>query len=65
MPGVTTLRNIRDHDLFQKNRPLLVQERFLLAEGVLQNIDCVASVKADRVVALRGANVALESHDFH
>ncbi len=52
-------------DLFQKNRLLLVEERFLLVEGVLQNIDRVVSVKADRVVALKGSNIALESHDFH
>jgi error-prone DNA polymerase len=52
-------------DLFQKNRLLLVSERFLLVEGVLQNIDRVVSVKADRVTPLRGTELALESHDFH
>src|SRR5512146_1314625 len=52
-------------DLFQKNRLLLVSERFLLVEGVLQNIDRVVSVKADKVVPLKGTELALESHDFH
>ena len=52
-------------DLFQKNRLLLVSERFLLVEGVLQNIDRVVSVKADKVVPLKGTDLALESHDFH
>jgi error-prone DNA polymerase len=52
-------------DLFQQNRLLLVEERFLLVEGVLQNIDRVVSVKADRVLALRGTDVDLHSHDFH
>jgi len=52
-------------DLFQQNRLLLVDERFLLVEGVLQNIDRVVSVKADRVVALRGTKLDLQSHDFH
>jgi error-prone DNA polymerase len=52
-------------DLFQKNRLLLVSERFLLVEGVLQNVDRVVSVKADKVVPLRGTEIALESHDFH
>ena len=52
-------------DLFQRNRLLLVEERFLLVEGVLQNIDRVVSVKADRVLALRGTDVDLHSHDFH
>jgi error-prone DNA polymerase len=52
-------------DLFRANRLLLVEERFLLIEGTLQNIDRVVSVKADRVMALRGAEVAIDSHDFH
>ncbi len=52
-------------DLFQQNRLLLVEERFLLVEGVLQNIDRVVSVKADRVLALRGTDIDLQSHDFH
>jgi error-prone DNA polymerase len=52
-------------DLFQQNRLLLVEERFLLVEGILQNIDRVVSVKADRVLALRGTDLDLHSHDFH
>jgi error-prone DNA polymerase len=52
-------------DLFQRNRLLLVDERFLLVEGTLQNIDRVVSVKADRVLPLRGTDVDLHSHDFH
>ena len=52
-------------DLFQQNRLLLTDERFLLVEGVLQNIDRVVSVKADRVLPLRGAKLDLQSHDFH
>jgi error-prone DNA polymerase len=52
-------------DLFQRNRLLLVDERFLLVEGVLQNIDRVVSVKADRVLPLRGTKLDLQSHDFH
>jgi error-prone DNA polymerase len=52
-------------DLFQRNRLLLVDERFLLVEGVLQNIDRVVSVKADRVMPLRGTKLDLQSHDFH
>jgi error-prone DNA polymerase len=52
-------------DLFQKNRLLLVSERFLMVDGILQNVDRVVSVKADKVVPLRGTELALESHDFH
>jgi error-prone DNA polymerase len=52
-------------DLFEKNRLLLVSERFLVVEGVLQNIDNVVSVKADRVSALEITAAQTSSHDFH
>jgi error-prone DNA polymerase len=52
-------------DLFEKNRLLLVSERFLIVEGVLQNIDNVVSVKADRVRALDITAAETRSHDFH
>jgi error-prone DNA polymerase len=52
-------------DLFEKNRLLLVSERFLVVEGVLQNIDNVVSVKADRVSGLDITAAPTSSHDFH
>jgi error-prone DNA polymerase len=52
-------------DLFEKNRLLLVSERFLLVEGILQNIDNVVSVKADRVLPLAVTEAQTTSHDFH
>ena len=52
-------------DLFERNRIVLVSERFLLVEGVLQNIDNVVSVKADRVHALDVTAANTSSHDFH
>ena len=52
-------------DLFERNRIVLVRERFLLVEGVLQNIDNVVSVKADRVCALDVTAANTTSHDFH
>lgn len=39
--------------------------KFLMVEGVLQNIDNVVSVKADRVSALQVTNASTQSHDFH
>jgi error-prone DNA polymerase len=51
-------------DLFEKNRIVLVSERFLLVEGVLQNIDNVVSVKADRVCPLEVTDAVTTSHDF-
>jgi hypothetical protein len=44
---------------------VIVGERFLLIEGVLQQQDGVSSVRADRLQPLGGASVAVESHDFH
>jgi len=51
--------------LFEQNRVLLVGEKFLLAEGVLQNLDNVISVKADRVLPLSVTAAETRSHDFH
>jgi error-prone DNA polymerase len=51
-------------DLFEKNRLLLVGEKFLLVEGVLQNLDNVVSVKAERVLPLSIADAVPVSHDF-
>lgn len=51
-------------DLFAAERTTLVSVPFLLVEGILQNIDGVTSVKAERVEALGGLPAA-ESHDFY
>jgi error-prone DNA polymerase len=51
-------------DLFAAERSALVSVPFLLVEGILQNIDGVTSVKAERVEPLAGLPAA-ESHDFH
>jgi DNA-directed DNA polymerase III PolC len=52
-------------DLVQKNRILLVSERFLMVEGILQNQDNVISVKAERVLPLTVTKAETSSHDFH
>jgi DNA polymerase III alpha subunit len=52
-------------DLVQKNRILLVSERFLMIEGILQNQDNVISVRAERVLPLSVTNAETSSHDFH
>jgi error-prone DNA polymerase len=51
-------------DLFQVARAIVIGAPFLLVEGILQNIDGVTSVKAERVEAL-GELPAAESHDFY
>jgi error-prone DNA polymerase len=52
-------------DLFEQNRVILVSERFLMVEGILQNIDNVVSVKADRIFPLDVTQAETSSHDFH
>ena len=61
-------------DLLDQNRILILSEKFLLLEGVLQNQEGVVSIKVARVRPLREAytaeqiditNAAVRSHDFH
>ncbi len=52
-------------DLFQKNRLLLTSAQFLIVEGILQNLDHVISVKAERVLPLWVTEAETSSHDFH
>jgi error-prone DNA polymerase len=61
-------------DLLDRNRVLILSEKFLLLEGILQNQEGVVSVKVDRVRPLREAyqpeavditDAAVRSHDFH
>ena len=62
----TGIANIIIHpDLYEQDRALITREKFLLVHGKLQNQDGVAHVKAEHVVPLRAANVAVRSHDFH
>ncbi len=52
-------------DMFQKNRLLLVSEKFVMVEGILQNLDNVISVKAERILPLTITKAETVSHDFH
>ena len=52
-------------DLFQKNRLLLVSEKFVLVEGILQHQDNVISVKTERISPLAVTEAETTSHDFH
>ncbi len=52
-------------DLLQKNRVLLISERFLMIEGILQNQDNVIHVRAEKVFPLRITRAETASHDFH
>jgi error-prone DNA polymerase len=51
---------------FDDNRLALLESRFLIVEGPLQNLDGVINIKAQRVSSLAlSAIVATASHDFH
>ncbi len=51
--------------VFERCRLLISQERFLMIEGVVQNVDKVIHVKALRISALYYAELAVPaSHDF-
>ncbi len=52
-------------DLLQKNRVLLISERFLMIEGILQNQDNVIHIRAEKVSPLSVTQAKTESHDFH
>ncbi|HXE79574.1 MAG TPA: OB-fold nucleic acid binding domain-containing protein [Vicinamibacterales bacterium] len=50
-------------DLFAAEKMTIVTQPFLIVDGVLQNVDGVTSVKAERVTPLQGLP-SVESHDF-
>ena len=52
-------------DLLQKNRVLLISERFLMIEGILQNQDNVIHIRAEKVSPLNVTQAETVSHDFH
>jgi error-prone DNA polymerase len=52
-------------DLLQKNRVLLISERFLMIEGILQNQDNVIHIRAEKVSLLNVTRAETASHDFH
>ena len=61
-------------DLLEQNRLVLLAEKFLLLEGVLQNQEGVISVRVQRVAPMREAyavdtvdvtDADVRSHDFH
>jgi error-prone DNA polymerase len=52
-------------DLFARDRLSIVEEPFLLVDGVLQNQDGVVSVRAEQLAGLRGVEVDFDAHDFY
>jgi error-prone DNA polymerase len=55
-------------DLFARDRFTIIEEPFLLVDGVLQNQDGVVSVRAEQVLGMRGGaagDIDFEAHDFY
>src|SRR4029079_4364726 len=52
-------------DLFDRNRLTILEQPFLLVDGILQNQEGVTSVKAERLHSLANAAIAIDSHDFY
>jgi error-prone DNA polymerase len=52
-------------DLFARDRLAIVEEPFLLVDGVLQNQDGVTSVRAEVIMGLPGTGLDFEAHDFY
>jgi error-prone DNA polymerase len=52
-------------DLFERDRLVIVEEPFLIVDGVLQNQDGVTSVRAEQVQRMQGESVDFNAHDFY
>jgi error-prone DNA polymerase len=52
-------------DLFDRDRLVIVDEPFLLVDGVLQTQDGVTSVRAEQVRGMPGPGLDFEAHDFY
>jgi error-prone DNA polymerase len=52
-------------DLFARDRFVIVEEPFLIVDGVLQNQDGVTSVRAEQIQGMRGVDIDFDAHDFY
>ncbi len=52
-------------DLFAEQRLTVINEPFLLVEGILQNQEGVTSVRAERMAGVGGARLEIEARDFY
>ena len=51
-------------DLFARDRLTIIEEPFLIVDGVLQNQDGVTSVRAEQVLGMRGVRRRLRGARF-
>jgi error-prone DNA polymerase len=52
-------------DTFEENRITLLEDAFLIVEGVLQNQQNAISIRAGRAWGLDVNAIPVPSHDFH
>src|SRR3954471_8659197 len=52
-------------DLFARDRLVIVEEPFLIIDGVLQSQDGVTSIRAEQVHGMKGVNIDFDAHDFY
>jgi error-prone DNA polymerase len=52
-------------DVFERDRPIVTRNRFLLIAGTIQNTDGVIHVKAQHLEPLDITDVPIASHNFH
>jgi error-prone DNA polymerase len=52
-------------DLFARDRLVIIEQPFLIVDGVLQNQEGVTSVRAEAVQGMRGVDVDFDAHDFY
>jgi error-prone DNA polymerase len=52
-------------DVFAAQRLAILEEPFVMVEGLLQNQEGVTSVRAERVEGMPGVPIEVESHDFY
>jgi len=52
-------------DVFEQYKMAVVNHPFVVVEGVIQNVDSVIHVRAERIEPLRPTTSSPPSHDFH
>jgi error-prone DNA polymerase len=52
-------------DLFARDRLVIIEEPFLIVDGVLQNQEGVTSIRAEQVQGLGGTSIEFDAHDFY
>jgi error-prone DNA polymerase len=60
-----TSRVIISPDFYDNNRMMVLNERFVLVSGIVQNQDSIVHLKARSISSLPVSRAATPSHDFH